>query len=188
MTGIYLVPVLIAVGILRAAELFWLEKGKKPGRIVAGWTLPLLSAGYALVLFGSIAEFSFVTRRISLPAALSGLLLFIARIPLKFWAARTLDIWWSPHIEIREGHRLIKDGPYRYIRHPAYLSAMIDLVAVPLIANAYYTLCSVSLALLCLLVVRMRFEEKALIDKFGEEYLQYMRETGALLPVKNFLQ
>ena len=45
----------------------------------------------------------------------------------------------SIHIEIRDHQQIIKKGPYKYLRHPYYLSVMLELLGFPLVPNAYYT-------------------------------------------------
>lgn len=174
---------LAAAGVFRLFELFWLEHNKQPGKICASWTKPVLGCGFAAIVAGSIGELLLVHRSMHLLVSLAGLSLMIARMPLKYWAARTLNVYWSPQIEIRDDHRLITSGPYRYLRHPAYLGVMLDFFGVPLFANAFYTLSFVSPLLCMLLLVRMFIEEKALIQKFGRQYIDYRKQTFALLPI-----
>jgi protein-S-isoprenylcysteine O-methyltransferase Ste14 len=82
--------------------------------------------------------------------------------------------------EHRKG-KLLKDGVYRAVRHPRYLSAGIAVVANALIIN------SVGMYVLILLVfpagfVMLMFEERELVNRFGEEYRQYQREVPQVLP------
>lgn len=82
--------------------------------------------------------------------------------------------------EHRKG-KLLKDGVYRAVRHPRYLSAGIAVVANALIIN------SVGMYVLILLVfpvgfVMLMFEERDLVDRFGEEYRQYQREVPLIVP------
>jgi protein-S-isoprenylcysteine O-methyltransferase Ste14 len=83
-------------------------------------------------------------------------------------------------IEQRKG-KLLKDGIYRVVRHPRYLSA-----GLPVIANALFV-DYVGVYLLILLLFPLGypmlvFEERDLIDRFGEEYRQYQRAVPQLLP------
>jgi protein-S-isoprenylcysteine O-methyltransferase Ste14 len=175
---------LLFVGTARIVELFYLDRNKDPGRVYARWTLFPLSTGYAAVLVSAVVEFVVMQKRLVLPVSLIGLCLIIARTFVKLWAARTLGEFWSPHITIRENHALVKSGPYGYVRHPAYLSAIVDVVAVPLLVNSYYTLATLSLFLFVMILVRMKIEEQALVEEFGDAYRQYQKETCALLPLR----
>jgi protein-S-isoprenylcysteine O-methyltransferase Ste14 len=175
---------LLAAWLMRFVEYFWLPRNRVPGTVRARWTMGLLGGGYAVVVACSIAEFVLL-RRVPPPGVLLlGWGVILLRIPVKFWAAGSLQRYWSPHIEIREDHRLVMTGPYRYLRHPVYCAAILDLVAVPLVTGAWYTLMAVSPWLLAAIVWRMRLEESALIEKFGAQYEAYRRETFALLPVR----
>lgn len=77
--------------------------------------------------------------------------------------------------------RLLQDGIYRVVRHPRYLSAGIGVIANVLFVNY------AGLYLLILLLVPpgylvFVFEERELIDRFGEEYRKYQREVPPLIP------
>jgi protein-S-isoprenylcysteine O-methyltransferase Ste14 len=182
-----LIVLLIVVWLLRVIEFYWLPRHKKSGTVHAPWTLVLLGWGYAAVVACSIVEFITLHRPVHFSIAVLGWGIVFLRVPVKFWAARTLDRYWSPQIEIRNDHQLITSGPYRYIRHPVYFAAILDMVAVPLITGAYYTLATMSLALLVAILCRMYIEEQVLLRKFGASYEQYQRETFALVPVRKEL-
>lgn len=175
---------LVINAIMRAIELWWLQRNKKSGTIHASWTLPVLGLGYAAMIVCSILEFVLIRRQVPLGAIIAGWGIILVRMPLKFWAARTLDRYWSPQIEIRDDHLLITSGPYRYLRHPAYFSVILDLIAVPLITGAYGTLATVSLALCGVILCRMYIEEQALLRRFGDAYRAYINDTFALFPVR----
>jgi protein-S-isoprenylcysteine O-methyltransferase Ste14 len=77
--------------------------------------------------------------------------------------------------------KLLKDGAYRLVRHPRYLSAGIGVIGNALIIN------HVGMYVMILLVypagfVMLMFEERDLVDRFGEEYLQYQREVPKIIP------
>lgn len=77
--------------------------------------------------------------------------------------------------------RLLQDGIYRLVRHPRYLSAGIGVVANALFIN-YAGLYLLILLLLPLGRAMLVFEERELIDRFGEEYRKYQREVPQLVP------
>jgi len=81
----------------------------------------------------------------------------------------------------REAHTLVTKGPYRWVRNPFYLATALAVVANSLVtANGFIALAgTMSFGLL---VLRTRTEEEKLIERFGEDYKQYMKRTGRFLP------
>jgi len=157
---------------------------KIKGIKMAKWTGIAFSVTYLLLIFGSVGEYFLIPRRINLWISGIGIGIVAARIWLKWWAMLTLGEYWSVHIEIRESHKLIKDGPYRYIRHPAYLSNLMAYLGIPLIANAYYTLIGMLLIYVPFNLIRLYLEERELSRKFGEEYEDYRKKVPPLLPIR----
>jgi len=113
--------------------------------------------------------------------ALAGLALEGAALGLAVWARRRLGRNWSGRIEIKQGHELVRTGPYRVLRHPIYTAiigmtvatAMVDgrihaLLGVALVAAAYWR--------------KIRIEEAKLGEAFGGEWEEYRRGTWAMVP------
>jgi len=173
-----------AIVVQRLIESYLPNFRKIKGVRIAKWTWIAFSVTYPLLIFGSVGEYFLIPREINL--WISGIAIGIMglRIWLKWWAMVTLGEYWSVQIEIRESHKLITDGPYRYIRHPAYLSNLMEYFGIPLIANAYYTLMGVVLVYLPLNLIRLHLEEKELIKKFGKEYETYRKKVPAFLPIR----
>lgn len=76
---------------------------------------------------------------------------------------------------------LFKEGPYQVIRHPAALSMMVPIL-LPIVLSAYVPFSPLSVAAIITMIVYVYYgcllEEKKLdIPKWGDEYLQYMKEV-----------
>lgn len=112
----------------------------------------------------------------------AGAALYAFRFGLKVVSVRTLGRAWSTEIEIREDHRLVREGPYRWVRHPIYLCNLLEPIAVALCANGWIAGLLGILLMWPTLYYRLRREEAALIEKFGVAYERYQREVPALLP------
>ena len=80
---------------------------------------------------------------------------------------------------------MVKSGPFRWVRHPTYLSMILELLSGGLILNAWFSLLGASLLFFPTLLIRIRIEEAALVEKFGGEYEAFRRSTPALFPYKN---
>lgn len=87
-----------------------------------------------------------------------------------------------PELSCAEGRQaLVRDGIYRVVRHPVYLTAAVAGIAFALVVNylGVYILFVSAFPLLYLITV---LEEHELIDRFGEEYRRYQREVPRLIP------
>ncbi len=88
---------------------------------------------------------------------------------------------WANHIKIYEGHRLVRHGVYKYIRHPLYASIMLMFFGGSL---AYMNwLCAVitGLVFIPFMKYRAKQEEAILLVEF-EEYETYRENTGMFFP------
>src|SRR5262249_4667954 len=57
-----------------------------------------------------------------------GVALLASGIAFSLWARRHLAGWWSSAVTLKENHRLIRTGPYRYARHPIYTGLLLGLL------------------------------------------------------------
>ena len=101
-----------------------------------------------------------------------------------FWRVHiTLGKNWSPVLEIRKNHKLIIQGPYKYIRHPMYTQMWIGVVCYWLISSNWIVGIVVFLTWSILYFIRLPEEEKMMIEEFGQEYNNYMRKTKKIIPL-----
>jgi protein-S-isoprenylcysteine O-methyltransferase Ste14 len=107
----------------------------------------------------------------------------MAIIPLFFliWVHRHLDRQWSIALELQENHKLITSGPYRRIRHPMYLGIFTYTIGLILVSSDLLVLIFFAFTI-WVNYRRIPDEEKMMIDQFGDEYRNYMKRSGKLLP------
>ena len=98
---------------------------------------------------------------------LSGLALalFLLGQRLRYAAIHTLGWRWTVRVMTLPGFPPVEEGIYRYLRHPNYLGVILEILAVPLLHNAYLTAILFSIANAGLLSWRIRTEEKALQEQ-----------------------
>jgi protein-S-isoprenylcysteine O-methyltransferase Ste14 len=89
---------------------------------------------------------------------------------------------WSPVLEIREGHTLIKEGPYKRIRHPMYTQIWIWIIAQFLVTSNWIVGLSGLVPWSILYFIRVPKEEKMMEETFGEAYCKYVEQTGRIFP------
>lgn len=106
----------------------------------------------------------------------------IANIFLFYYVHKELNDNWSAILEVKENQKLIKTGIYKYIRHPMYTQSWIWVIMQGMVASNYFVLIFGVITWGLMYFTRVFSEEKMMIDEFGNEYIEYMKETGRLLP------
>jgi len=135
-------------------------------------------AWFAAWALSAIARFSFST-----PAVIRiGLLLMTLALLLRWWSIATLGRLFTVNVAIRTEHRLIDDGPYRLVRHPAYTAILLFHFGAALCLGNLLSLIALMLPAFLALLNRMRVEENVLLENFGDSYRQYMKRTKRLIP------
>jgi protein-S-isoprenylcysteine O-methyltransferase Ste14 len=101
---------------------------------------------------------------------------------LRVWAARTLGRLFTQSVMVREGHRVISSGPYRFVRHPGYAGMGVSLVGLAVMLGNWGSVLVALLGFLAGHLPRIRVEERVLEDALGEEYRAYEGTHKRLVP------
>ena len=88
----------------------------------------------------------------------------------------------SPRLELREAHTLVRTGPYARMRHPMYTAGGLLIVSYGLLTANLIVFVLPAAMLLLLVVLRVPDEEAMLEREFGAEYRQWKGESGYFLP------
>ncbi|MFN2480243.1 MAG: protein-S-isoprenylcysteine O-methyltransferase [Pyrinomonadaceae bacterium] len=100
-----------------------------------------------------------------------------------FWRSHAdLGRNWSRTLEIRKGHQLVTHGVYRLVRHPMYASIWLFSLAQGLLLQNWLAGWSAFVAFAIMYFVRIPQEERMMREFFGQEYSDYMLQTGRLFP------
>ena len=115
------------------------------------------------------------------PVRLTGAGLGVVALGLFWWVFCHLGTNVTPTAQTRANHVLVTSGPYRWVRHPMYVSGLVLFGGYFLLtANWFIGLaCGLTLAVLA---ARTPGEERHLADRFGEAYRAYAARTGRFLP------
>lgn len=171
----------LIVGLERLYERRFSHQAQR-GECKRGWTYLALHGTYIVVFVLSLAEHFGWRNPVQWMVSAAGMILVAGAMLLRFTAIRTLGQFWSLQVEIRQQHQLVREGVYRYVRHPAYLAMTAEIVALPLAANAWGTMLFAVVVFIPLLLARLQLEERELVAKLGAPYIAYRQEVGALLP------
>lgn len=163
---------------------FFVKRNVVSGQVNEKATFLALLLSGTLVIVLALVEY--LARDLHFIAAtfIPGILIAGSAFVVRAAAVRALGRMWSVHIEIRKEHQLVQDGPFRWIRHPIYLGAILELLGAIIFLNASYTLVAFVVLFIPSLVARIRLEERAMIAQFGDAYRDYIRTTPAVIPWK----
>lgn len=100
-----------------------------------------------------------------------------------FWKSHAdLGENWSISLEIRQGHQLVRDGVYRSIRHPMYAAIWLFSLAQGLLLHNWLAGWSAVVLFTLVYYARTPREEQMMCEFFGQDYRDYVQQTGRLLP------
>jgi protein-S-isoprenylcysteine O-methyltransferase Ste14 len=114
------------------------------------------------------------------PPTLGAALTFIG-LAFSVWARFTLADNWSSDVQVKRGHELIVEGPYRWVRHPIYTGLILAFVGTALAVGEWRAVLGVAFAALAFWR-KLSIEEKAMRGEFGEAYVRYAERVPALIP------
>ncbi|HUC16936.1 MAG TPA: isoprenylcysteine carboxylmethyltransferase family protein [Acetobacteraceae bacterium] len=109
--------------------------------------------------------------------------LAVAGFFFTWWARTHLGRFWSSAIVRKEGHQIIKTGPYALVRHPIYTGLILAILATAASRARPTSLAGAALATIGLWL-KARTEERFLAKELGAEaYAEYRRRVPMLLPL-----
>jgi protein-S-isoprenylcysteine O-methyltransferase Ste14 len=73
-------------------------------------------------------------------------------------------------------------GIYKYIRHPQSAGEFPTFIAMGFLVNSWFLVVLMSIYIILYIPIMVYYEEKDLIRRFGEKYVNYQSQTGALFP------
>jgi protein-S-isoprenylcysteine O-methyltransferase Ste14 len=150
------------------------------------WTAIAVGYAYVLTLGGAVTEFLLRRRGFpGWPVTVGGGLAYAGGVTLRYWALGVLNRQWHVDVTNVAGERhLVREGPYRHLRHPLYLGACLEAAGLPAILGAWGALLGGVLVFIPLELARACFEERFLRALFGDAYTRYAQEVRAFLPLR----
>lgn len=112
----------------------------------------------------------------------TGFGLFILSCVIRWRGFKSIGKFFNPRVSVYKNHQLITAGAYKRIRHPLYLGSLLSFIALPLVFNSWGALLIILLTTIPALIYRVNIEENFLIRHFGDQYLDYMKNTKKIIP------
>lgn len=144
---------------------------------LAGITLWLATLGYLIVP----ERLSWASLPLPSIVRWCGLVVGLGCALLMRWTLSSLGKNLTDTVVTRQAATLVTTGPYRWVRHPFYMTAALLMSSVTVLAANWF-LGLMSLIVLVLLAVRTPQEEAKLLERFGDDYRAYMTRTGRFWP------
>jgi protein-S-isoprenylcysteine O-methyltransferase Ste14 len=116
------------------------------------------------------------------PLFVVGLVLAIAGIALRQWSVALLGRFFTVDVRVHPDQTVVDRGPYRWVRHPSYTGMILTLVGIGLALGNWASVAVLAVVPTAGLVVRIHFEERALLEGLGEPYRRYAAGRSRLFP------
>ncbi|HUO20272.1 MAG TPA: isoprenylcysteine carboxylmethyltransferase family protein [Steroidobacteraceae bacterium] len=110
-----------------------------------------------------------------------GLLILLAGLAFAVWARMHLGRNWSGAVTVKEGHELIRTGPYRFVRHPIYTGILTAVIGTAVCSGTLRAVLGFAL-IASALAYKLRKEEAFMREVFPGQYDTYRAEVPALIP------
>ena len=147
------------------------------GLLVLAWV-----AFFVPLIWIASPAFSFAEYPLRSGVLILGVMCFVLGLWLFYRSHADLGTNWSITLEVREQHRLITQGVYRRIRHPMSSALVLYAVAHALVIPNWVAGPSNLVAFAVLFALRVRPEERMMLEQFGDKYTAYMARTKRLVP------
>jgi protein-S-isoprenylcysteine O-methyltransferase Ste14 len=139
------------------------------------WGLALETAAVLVAWFGPPVEPG--AARIAAAMALAPV-----GAALAWWAVEHLGRQWRIQAGLWHDHRLVRTGPYRFMRHPIFASILAMVLATALLRTTWPGIALAAALFVAGTEIRVRIEDRLLASRFGAEFEDYRRGVRAYLP------
>jgi protein-S-isoprenylcysteine O-methyltransferase Ste14 len=138
----------------------------------------------SLSVVAAVSEWAYTNNAIesSFFWTIVGAALLAGGIAIRVWAIRTLGKHFTATVTLTDDHRLVRSGPYHWVRHPSYLGAFMAITGAPVFLNAWWATAVAMVSMTIAYYLRIGVEEKMLSSYFGEQYLDYKKKTKRIIP------
>jgi protein-S-isoprenylcysteine O-methyltransferase Ste14 len=142
-----------------------------------------LVIAYFLLLYGPVLPYPLNLRIVPrvAPTAWAAAVLCVIGLVFALWARVILGRNWSGVVTLKEGHELVERGPYRFVRHPIYTGILTMFFATAL-AQGHLSGLVGTLLMFGSFWIKLRDEEKLMLQQFPEPYADYRRRAKCIIP------
>jgi protein-S-isoprenylcysteine O-methyltransferase Ste14 len=136
----------------------------------------------ALILAPMLNRFEVAHLDLGFPVGWVGVALMLGGLAVRWWANAALGSFYTSTLHLAEGQQIVKEGPYRLVRHPGYGGVLLLWVGAGLASQNWLVAGIILTVMSFAYAYRIRSEESMLLTAFGEGYRHYMACTWRLVP------
>jgi protein-S-isoprenylcysteine O-methyltransferase Ste14 len=164
------------------------RSGERLDRTKEGWPiligirlLGLLTVGSTTAWLWRPALFEWASRPMPTAARWIGVASFACATGWLMWMFHALGRNLTDTVVTRRDAHFVDHGPYRFVRNPMYIGILMVGMSLGLALGTWLLPVAAGL-MFTLLALRTRTEERYLIERFGDQYRDYMKRVGRFLP------
>ena len=150
------------------------------GSIVVVIVTAVLGVAAAFALAAGVQSAGIRTAR--WPVFLIGLAVIILGMALRRWAVLALGQFFTVQVQVRSGQTVVDTGPYRFVRHPSYTAIIMSFVGIGVALENWLSLVAIIVVPTIGLIIRIRVEERALLNALGEPYREFSQSRARIIP------
>jgi protein-S-isoprenylcysteine O-methyltransferase Ste14 len=113
----------------------------------------------------------------------AGLALMLTGICIRWVAINTLGKYFTRTVTVLDDHCIIQNGLYRHLRHPSYTGYLLGNLGFGLAFSNWLSAFIIFAPIAAAVFYRIHVEERALLQNFGNEYVEYAASTKRLIPM-----
>ena len=111
-----------------------------------------------------------------------GFMMCVAAIALRYWSRRTLGRFFTIGVVAQKDHTVVREGPYRFMRHPAYLGLALFYAGFPLMLGNWLGVLVLSAPTLVIFILLALVEDDRLTKLLGAPYRDYRSQVARWIP------
>ena len=112
----------------------------------------------------------------------TGLCFIVIGLIIRWTSILTLRKYFTTNVVIQNDHRIIKSGIYKFVRHPSYSGSIISFLGLGLVFVNWLATIILVVPIAIAFMKRIKIEEHALENAFGDEYIDYCKSTWLMFP------
>ena len=113
----------------------------------------------------------------------AGVVVMLVGFALRLWSTRTLGEFFTRTLLVAENQRIVREGPYRLVRHHGYLADLLLWIGAAVATHNVVVIFCICVVMALAYSYRIRREEAMMLSALGEPYAAYMAQTKRLIPL-----